>query len=156
MARRGARHGVVGDPAQAVLLGLVADRARDIEPRRVRRDDGVAALEEKPRGHRGGLAGLGPGIDLHQQALAGGEPPGLPEPAARAAGQAQGHAALPLHLPIHDGAADRTRRGAGALGRVDEEILQPPVHHQRGGAAAADLVQDDDAALHAGTPSGIG
>ena len=134
---------------QALALLLVADAAGDVEAGRIGGDDGVAGFEQKPGGHGRRLAVQPEPGDLHQQRLSGREALALLEKAGTAIGQAQDHAALALERPVADPAQDGADAGAGLVARVDQQVVEPPVHHQRGGAAAIfEFIEQDDTALH--------
>jgi hypothetical protein len=141
-----ALHAVLGQRHEAGALLVVLDLARDVESRRLGRDDGEAGLEEEAVGDGDGLAAFGGAGDLHQHGLAGPEARGVAEPGGAAFGQAQDHAALPLQAAVRDGAED----GAGARGGVvvQEEVVEAAVHEERRGLAAPQVVEDDAAALH--------
>ena len=144
----GRGHFLMRDFQQAIPFRVILDRARDVEAARLGRDDGIAALEKKPRGDGRGLAALADPGHLHQQRLTGGQSLGLAQESRDPVGHAQHHAALPLHGPVADRAQDRTGLRRRVLGRVDADILKPPIHHQRGGGAAVEMIQNDDTAFH--------
>ncbi len=123
---------------------IVADAARDVEARRVRRDDGKAAFEQDPRGDGDCLARFGVAGDLHEDRLTGGEALDLAQKGV-AIGGGDEHAALALHRAVGDGAVNGA--GAGQIG-IDQQIMQAAIDHQRRGLAPVEVVQGDLTALH--------
>ena len=141
-------HDVMGNLQKRLARVLVLDPARDVDPRRIGRDDGIAAFEQNLVGDRDRLARLGIARDLHKQGLTGGQAVDLPHK-GRPVGRAQEHPALPLHRAFDDGAIDRARCG---LVRVEEQILDLPIHHQCRRLAVAHMVKRDQSTFHSDTP----
>jgi len=77
--------------------------------------------------------------DLHQNRLAGGKPPDLPQK-GRAVGRAQEHAPLPLHRAVGDGAIDRA--GAGPVA-VYQQVFQPAADKQGRRLVARKMIECD-------------
>jgi hypothetical protein len=148
--------GGVGQRLQPLARLAALHGAREVGAGRARRQQGGRALQHRAVGERRGLARLGPVADLDDARLAG-LGLGAAQPAGLSAGQPHEGAAHRGREAVDDGQMQRFRmRGGVGLGRVERQILQPPVDQQRRRGPPGQRVERDDApAPHAASPASV-
>ncbi len=109
------QNSAVGDFLQPRALGFVADAARDVAPRRIRRDDAIATFEENIGADRHRLAAFGVACDLYAHHLSWVHAPALSQKARLTVRQAQEQPARAFERAVANCAIDGAGRGRIAI-----------------------------------------
>ena len=129
---------------ETVAFVFIANCAGDIQPRRIRSNDCIAALEQQLLRDGQGFAGFSVACDLNQQHLSRRETLHLTQE-GRTVWRAEEHAPLAFYGAVGAGAIDGAGQGCIAC---DQKIVECSIDHQGRGFTPVDVIENDLSALH--------